>query len=215
MFLGNNFIQSINLSKPKFEVLMMSYPTLDEIIEIRLRLKEATMTHWLHAELFHLNWWINLILTLLPLYIWWKLVDKQRVFKILTFGLMIATVSIILDIAGINLVWWGYPNQLLPIIPPIFPFDVSNIAVLNMMRYQYFSTWKAFIKAKLVLAATYSFIFEPLFVVFGFYELYSWKYWYSFVGYIIISVLMRWIVEKIDLSANGSKHKEDSKRTIL
>lgn len=185
----------------------MSYPTFDEINEIRLLLKEATITHWLHAELFHLNWWINLILTLLPLYIWWKLVDKERVFKILTFGLMIAIVSIILDIAGINLVWWGYPNRLLPMIPPVFPFVVSNIAILNMLIYQYFCTWKSFLKAKLVLATTYAFIFEPLFVVLGFYELYTWKYWYSFVGYIIMAVLIRWIVEKIDLADNLSKQK--------
>lgn len=193
------------LDLTKIEVFKMSYPTLDEINKIRIQLKEACITHWLDNELFHFNWWISLILTILPLYIWWKLVDKSRVFKILTFGLMIGAVSITLDIAGINLVWWGYPNRLLPIIPPIFPFDISIVAVSNMLIYQYFRTWKSFLKAKLVLATTYSFIAEPLLVILGFYELYTWKYWYSFVGYFIMAVLIRWIVEKIDLSGNVSK----------
>ncbi|WP_367759296.1 CBO0543 family protein [Ammoniphilus sp. 3BR4] len=184
----------------------MTYTSYDEIQEIQRTLKEAMYTHWIRSELFQFNWWISLILSLLPLFIWWKIVDKSRVFQILTYGLMVSVVSIVLDFAGINLVWWGYPNRLLPMIPPVFPFDISIVAVLNMLLYQYFLTWKLFIRAKLVLAATYSFIFEPLLVKLGLYELYTWKYWYSFLMYIIMAVSLRWLVQKIaHLSVNPPK----------
>ncbi|WP_134705205.1 CBO0543 family protein [Ammoniphilus sp. YIM 78166] len=186
----------------------MTYPSYDEIEKIRITLKEATIEHWLHTELFQFNWWLNLILALLPLFIWWKIVDKSKLFQILTYGLMVGVVAIILNIVGINLVWWGYPNSLLPMIPPIFPFDISIVAVLNMILFQYFHTWKSFLKAKLVLATTYSFIFEPLLVKLGIYQLHTWKYWYSFPIYLIIAVSLKWLVQKMEqLSVNTPKQK--------
>lgn len=175
----------------------MSYATYHEIQEIRRVLKEATNEYWLHTELFQFNWWVSLVLTVLPWFMWWKLVDKARIFEILTYGLLVGIVSITLDTIGVNLVWWGYPDKLLPMMPPLFPFDITLVPIINMLLYQYFSTWKSFIKAKIAVAAVYSFIFEPIVTKLGLYQLHTWKYWYSFPVYIIMAISLRWLMQQI------------------
>lgn len=187
------------------------YPSYDDIQEIRRTLREATNEHWLYNDLFRGNWWLNLVLTFVPWIIWWKIVDKEKVFQILTYGLLVSILSILLDIIGVNLVWWGYPDKLLPMVPPVFPIDITIVPIINMLLYQYFPTWKSFLKAKIVVAAAYSFIFEPVLVKMNLYALHTWKHWYSFPTYIIMALSLRWVVGLIlHLSTNQTEKQTNN-----
>ncbi len=76
----------------------MQIPTFNDIQDARRILSELSIDHWRHEDLFSPSWWFLLTATLLPYFIWWRVVDKNRYFEILSFGLISACFSIILDV---------------------------------------------------------------------------------------------------------------------
>lgn len=174
---------------------MSSYPYLELA---RRQFNEASFQYWLHQNLFTWQWWLLIAMTVAPWFVWWHWVDKSRLSEVITYGLFIGTVCTMLDLTGTNLVLWGYPYQLLWfIIPPIIPIDLCILPVEHMLLYQYFPRWKTYLLALIVLSAFNAFIAEPLFVRGDMYDLYHWKYIYSFPIYILKSLPIRWLMQKI------------------
>ncbi|MFC6233155.1 hypothetical protein ACFQI7_35970 [Paenibacillus allorhizosphaerae] len=66
-----------------------------------------------------------------------------------------------------------------------------------MVVYQFFKTWKSYLWAIIFLAALFSYVFEPLFVLSNMFQLDYWTHTYSFIGFCLLSILSRWIVLKI------------------
>ncbi|WP_419887757.1 CBO0543 family protein [Neobacillus niacini] len=172
-------------------------PTYTEIAALRNRLFDKNLKHWIHDDLFTPGWWFLLLSCILPWYIWWKLVDKNRIFEILSYGLIWAVLSIASDLVGVELGLWGYPDKLIPIIPPMVPADLTVIPVSYMLVYQYFPLWQSFVKASIVLSALFSYIIEPIFELFDLLILDKWKHTYSFIGFIFGAILFKFVMEKI------------------
>lgn len=172
-------------------------PLWKKLIEVRTQLRDINLEHWLHNNVFTLTWWLSLIIVILVFFLWWKLADKTRLLEITAYGLMVAITAIILDITGTGLILWGYPNMLLPFVPPLFAADLSILPVAYMLIYQYFSDWKPFAVAALVLALFLSFIVEPIAVWLEAYEMNNWKHIYSFPIYIVLALSLKWVMNKI------------------
>lgn len=172
--------------------LIHDMPTHTEINEAKKNLADMTLNHWLHHDLFSIQWWILVCATILPYFIWWKLVNKNRFYEIFTYGLLCGCFSIVLDIIGTEMMLWSYPDKLLPWIPPLIPADLVMIPITAMLVYQYTNKWKTFIAGTIIWAVLFSYIFEPLFVAWKMFLLGPvWKHSYSFFGFIFLGIFLR------------------------
>ncbi|MDD3364896.1 MAG: hypothetical protein PHZ03_07955, partial [Syntrophomonas sp.] len=64
-----------------------------EVIEARRELQDLAVAHWLQDDIHKWTWWLNVALTIVPWIIWWKLVDRKRVFEILAYGLLVTVTA--------------------------------------------------------------------------------------------------------------------------
>ncbi len=157
-------------------------------------MKALSLEHWTKFEVWKWNWWLSVVLTIIPLYIWWKIVDKKRLMEIVAYGFFINISASFLDVLGSEFVLWDYPVRVIPNLPRLVPIDFTVIPVVYMIVYQFFPKWKGFLIASTVVAATFSFIAEPLLVWMKLYMLNTWKYYYSFPIYIAMAVVGKLMV---------------------
>lgn len=174
----------------------LSYPSFEEIREVHKHLVDMRMEYWLHDNLFTFQWWLLLVVLFVPWLIWWKFVDKTKVKEILLFGTILMIFVIMLDDIGVELQLWSYPYQLFSLLPRLISIDQGIIIVFHMLLYQYFPSWKKFIIANIIMAIIFTYIFEPITVWIGIYELDNWRYTYSLPIYVIKAAIVKGIVDE-------------------
>lgn len=180
-------------------------PLWKEQISTRMALKDINQKVWLETNLFSPVWWFMLVLFIIAWFIWWKLVDKKRLMEIVTYGLLVSILSTIFDITATQSVFWGYPNRLVPISPPLLFEDLCFLPVIFMLIYQYFTSWRSFSIALLITAFLLAFAVEPIAVWLDIFQLHSWKYGYSFLVYILMASSLKWIINNIKAKQNNCK----------
>lgn len=166
----------------------------NRLIEIRKMSSQLSLEHWIEAELFTWNWWLSVALLITSWIIWWKVVDKKRIFETLGYGLFIIIFATLSDVIGSELVLWNYPTRILPIVPRLMPFDFAIAPTIFMSLYQFYPKWKGFITASVLTSAVLSFIVEPFLILINLYELISWKFIYSFPIYLGAALISKWII---------------------
>ncbi len=170
-------------------------PTWQDIIEVTRLYREAKTEYWLNENLFSFNWWILFVTTSILIIVWLIILDKKKIFEIIAYGLMVATVATMADTIGDFFTLWRYPTMFIP-IPPMVEIHSLQMPIIYMIIYQYFNTWKSFLLAAAINAFAFAFILEPLLVWLGMYEPNHWKYIYSLVPYFAIAVVLKWIINK-------------------
>jgi hypothetical protein len=168
----------------------------NEIVQMREELKDAVFEYWINHTLFQWEWWVLLVLTIVPWVVFWMVVDKNRTHEILTFGFFIAILTVFVDDLGTFLVWWHYPHSLIGVSPPLVPVDLAITPCSMMIVYQYFRRWKAYLAVTLGLALFSSYIGETLFIMADFYALKSWRPFYSVIFYLAAGAVGKWFAEK-------------------
>ncbi|MDR3563707.1 MAG: hypothetical protein P4N59_20050 [Negativicutes bacterium] len=185
---------------------MHSYPTDEQLAEMAQLLTQARIENWLGESLGTWRWWVLLALLFVPWFVWAKLADRKNLLELALFGMLIMVNSITLDELGFVLSLWHYPVDVIPVFPRLTSVDYTAVPIVFMLIYQYFPTWKSFFWALTIVAALFSFVVEPLIAKLGFYVLVKWMYWYSFIIYIIMGLLSRWLTKlfaDITRRANG------------
>jgi hypothetical protein len=172
-------------------MIVQKVPTFDEIKHVDKKLGDMRHEYWLHETLFSWEWFFLIALIVVPWIIWCFVVNKRRIHEILLYGMIVILISITLDDLGVEMDLWSYPYLLAGIFPRMNPVDLAVMPVTYMIIYQYFSHWKSFIIAHIVLAAVASFVIEPLFHWMGIYILNKWTYLCSFPIYIFIGITTR------------------------
>jgi hypothetical protein len=167
----------------------------ENIQVLQSKLEELETQYWIEYNLFSFQWWLLLIVLILPWVIWSRYVERKRRKEILLFGALLIILVGLLDELGISLNLWSYPYKLTNLIPRLTAIDYGMIIVAHMFIYQYFREWKSFIIANMILAAIFTFIAEPITVWLGIYKLDNWEYIYSFPIYILKTALIKWIVD--------------------
>ncbi len=183
----------------------MSYPSLDEIMQVQKMLSQMRYLQWINESLFTYQWWILLITLILPWVIWWLIVDKTRIFQILSLGLMISILAAVLDGIGTELGFWDYPNKLLPILPRLYDVDFGILPVIYMLIYQYYPKWKPFIFTMIIVAFLMAFAAEPLLIWLNIYDTHTWKHIYSFPIYILIGVAFKSLIDYISFKSKANR----------
>jgi hypothetical protein len=174
-------------------------PLFQKLLETTNALRQLSLEHWLHYELFTWQWWMKFIYLILPILLLIKLLDRKRIFEIVTYGLIISLISTVMDVAGLSLMLWQYPIRFLPV--GFFAIhDLFFIPIISMLLFQYCNAWKSFAGANLLLAAVGSFIEEPLAIWIKIYHPLHWKHLYSFFVFFAITMFSRLVVTRLKLS---------------
>ncbi|WP_339183427.1 CBO0543 family protein [Oceanobacillus sp. FSL W7-1293] len=166
-----------------------------EVVELLQQYRELRTEYWLHENLFTISWWILFVTTVGIFIVWFIILDKKRIFEIVTYGFFVTAVGVIGDAIGVSLMLWHYPNTLLP-VSQIAEVHTIQMPIIYMLVYQYFHSWKSFIIASAINAFVFAFMLEPLLVWLQIYELHGWKHIYSFFPYILIAVVFKLVVNK-------------------
>jgi len=186
---------------------MQNYPSIEQLAEMVRLLTQARIENWLGECVGSWRWWLLLGVSIIPWLFWIKVAARKQIHELMLFGLFMILGSLTLDELGFELSLWSYPFSLIPVFPRLASADYTMLPVVYMLVYQYFPTWKSFFRASVVVAFVFSFIAEPLLVKFGFYVLIKWTYWVSFIVYIPLGLLARWITKLLMDTARKANEK--------
>ena len=176
-----------------------NYELSQKILETKKSAMNLSLEHWYNYELFTWQWWIKFIYLIIPIIIFFKFLDRRRSFEILTYGLMISLISTVIDVIGVNFIWWDYPIRLLP--SGFYQIhDLVFIPIISMLLFQHYSSWKSFAIANLILAAAGAYIWEPISMWLNYYKPFSWKHTYSFIVFFMMTVFCKYIIEKLKIN---------------
>lgn len=170
-------------------------PTWQDVLEITEQYKYTKTEYWLSENLYTLSWWILLITSIGIFIVWIIILDKKRIFEIITYGFFVGTVAIYADVLGVWLNLWHYP---ITITPMHLPFEIHRLQmpIIYMVIYQYFKTWKTFLIAAAINAFIFAFLLESLLVWLKVYEPIHWKHIYSLIPYFLIALVFKWLIKK-------------------
>jgi hypothetical protein len=93
--------------------------------------------------------------------------------------------------------WWEYPDKLFQMIPPLLPAALTLVPCSMMLIYQWSKSWKSFLIFNFLLSLFATYVREPIFIWLDFYELITWKLFYSLIFYNLGGIAIRWLVLKI------------------
>lgn len=176
----------------------MNIPSFNELQKFIDKCHHQSFIHWLQDDLFAATWWVLLSATLIPYFIWWRVVDKSRLLEIVAFGLFSAVSASFLDLIGTTLGLWGYPDKLIPVLPPLLPADLVVIPICSMIIYQYSKNWFCYLYRYLILAFILAYIVEISFEQFDMYtKLKWWTHTYSFLGLWLYGISLRLFINFI------------------
>jgi hypothetical protein len=197
--------RSAGNTKITFVTRIWRMELIQSIYETRQLLTFLQYQQW-RGVLFAYQWWLLLLLLIIPWIAWWKLVDKARLFEILSYALIVVIIGTTLDMYGVKLGLWSYPIKIFYLNPGLITVVWGVLPVIKSLIYQSYPEWKQFTATLILISAIASFIGEPIFHWLGMYKLHKWNYIYSFLGYIPVGVVSKWIVDwlrKKSLLANS------------
>jgi hypothetical protein len=172
--------------------------SFEQVQDARQILRDLGLSHWISDDLFSWQWYFLVTSSIFPWVIWLKFyIDRKRIFEVLTSGFIVGAFSITLDVIGVDFMLWAYPEQILPVIPPLFPADLTVIPIGYMIIYQYFKAWKSYLLMNVFLAALFGYVIEYLFIKWNIFQLINWTHSYSFLGFLILGILNKWIMLKL------------------
>jgi hypothetical protein len=176
---GNN--QGVELN------LTIQNPTWEQITGMRETLFNTYLQYWIEKEFLTFNWWfLFLLLFSIPI-VWWILVDRRRMFEILTYGLLVAAIATFIDTLFMSMVLFGYKSRLLPILPPMLPY-LSILPFIYMLMYQIFTKLRSLAIANVVLGIGLAFVVEPILIWMNIYSLNNWTHIQSLLVYLVLGI---------------------------
>jgi hypothetical protein len=161
---------------------------------------------WLRHDLFSLQWWFIIILNVLFLILLFVLIDRYRILLISLAFMIAYSIVGIADEVGSFFDAWSYPHQLIVFTHRFNAVDFAAIPAMLALVYQFFSKWKNYWIASILVSAVISFIGIPLFVFFGLYKIENWNYFYSFLVMILLFVLTKAISDFVGKKAEKYPH---------
>ena len=158
-------------------------------------LKEAVLSlydklHLVQTEYFHLwrgsilftwRWWLALAMLIIPWIVWFAVRKRESSGRLLCAGGIIASLSMLMDQAGVTMHLWTYPTTVAPMMPSFLPFDLSAVPVATMLFLQFFPRMKLFWKALIYAAGGTLFDFISDSIGLSVQEGWGWSSIYTFL----------------------------------
>jgi len=176
---------------------MKRIPMFEEMYDLQSAADATGREFWFNNVVFSYQWWLLVAVAIIPYIVWWKIVDRRRLFEITTYGLLVALLSGLLDAIGVETDAWDYKYDLIPLLDVFIAYDIAVLPVSYMVIYQYFTKWQPFIIAHIILAFVFAFGAEPLLMWLDIYQMIQWKHIYSVPGYFFLAIFLRWVMGRL------------------
>ncbi|MEG9294816.1 CBO0543 family protein [Mangrovibacillus sp. Mu-81] len=141
------------------------------------------------------QFWVLAALFVLPLIVLFFAIDKRKALLLGFYGYNVHVFFTYVDAIGANMIKWFYPYKIFPILASSVSLDVSLVPVTYMFVYQFtLNHSKNYYLFMLLLSAIFAFVFKPLLVAIGLFELSSGTNYFSlFIGYVLVGLIAKWI----------------------
>lgn len=171
---------------------------MHELIDIHEKYAQIHQQYFYENVLFSYQWWFLIIIMVILWSTWAFLVDKRQLHMLLFTGLLTSGAALTLDEIGISMALWVYPHYLIPFSNVQYPIDIAIIPVFYMLLYQYFKKWSSYLFVLTLLTLFAVLVVEPLFVWLELYNPINWSHWLSAPGYMLLGIIVKVIVDKVD-----------------
>jgi len=158
--------------------------------QLQLQVTEAREAYFFNEVIFSYQWFLLLGTLIASYWIFWRLVDRGRLQPILLVGLLVFGISLVADGIGGSYLLWDYPRMAMPWGPRLISADLI-IPVGYMLIYQWTRAWRPFFACCVALGAVYAFVLEPLAIAAEIYEVFAWRFIYSFPIFVGIGLLAK------------------------
>jgi hypothetical protein len=162
----------------------------------------TTKAHWLEywktfSDFDTWQFWVNILLFILPLIILFLFLDRGRAFRIGFFGFGVHALSVYIDAFGTTHGLWEYPFKWFPFLTNSLGLDASLIPVAYMLMYQWTLRRKInYYLAMAGLSAVFSFGFKPLLSALDLFQLYKgMNFFYLFIAFLLVGTVPYWFTE--------------------
>lgn len=163
----------------------------DRLVSIQEKYTKEAQAYWsMYSGLDTWQFWVIVLMLVVPLIVLIFAIDRKRIFIVGFFGFAVHMLFSYVNGAGIRFGLWEYPYQLLPFLPS-FSLDGSIIPVAIMLVFQWtLKHDKNFYLYATILAAVFGFGFKPLLTAIGLFESYKWiNYFYIFLIYFLLYII--------------------------
>jgi hypothetical protein len=169
---------------------------LNSVKDIQRIETELWNSYWQQYSGFS-DWqfWVLAALFVLPLIVLFFAIDKRKALLLGFYGYNVHVFFTYVDAIGANMIKWFYPYKIFPILASSVSLDVSLVPVTYMLVYQFtLNRDKNYYLFLLLLSAVFAFIFKPLLVAIGLFEMDSGTNYFSlFIGYVVVGLIAKWI----------------------
>jgi hypothetical protein len=143
---------------------------------------------WREEVLFTWEWWLGIILTIIPWVLWFIFRKKDSSDRLLYAGIFVALFSLTLDNIGVQLSFWTYLTPVTPAIPSYIPYDFALMPVSIMFLIQLFPKRSPWLVG-LIFGLLTAFVGENFFWWLKIYDPVNWRHVYSFPIYMVVYYL--------------------------
>lgn len=176
---------------------MMAPSAIPQSVELQKKLTDLHIEQWLADDFLKIRWWVLLGLLIAMGIAWLLLLDKAKVKEACLFLVLAIIVIMGIDEYGEELVLWDYPTDLIPIFPPLTSANLMSVPLAYSIAFQRFPDLKRYAIAVVILTAIICFLWEPVLVWGGLYELVNWHHAFNFFVYLIAAFSVRFMANKI------------------
>ena len=161
---------------------------LDNVYKLLVKANQKDHDIWFEHVFLSWQWWLCIILSILPWVLWWKYRKKESTHRLLYGAFFIMIISMFLDSFGTELGYWDYRYEPLPFLPSFVPWDLSLLPIGFLVLVQIKPHFSPIIKA-IIYSVLSTFIGEPFFEWLGFYQSLKWNHLYSLPIHFIIFLI--------------------------
>lgn len=164
---------------------------IDKAIQKITEANQLTIETVMNAFLFTWQWWIALAMMIVPWIVWMILRDRNNSARIFSAGLLVMTISEIMDAIGVSLGKWAYPVKVIPVATVSFSFRLSVLPVFVMLLLQFKPQFNPYIKA-IFFGGVSAYVGLPLLAIPDLYKKIDWSLTYSFIILTLVYLLSHW-----------------------
>jgi hypothetical protein len=190
---------------------------LANLNQMQINASYAGIDYWQRYSFGTWQFWVNVAMLILPLVMLYFLIDRKKALLLGFFGFSVHILFTYIDSFGASFGLWNYPFKALPLLPVSFALDVSLVPVSFMLLYQWtLNNNKNYYVYFIGLSVVFAFIFKPIMTSLGLFQLNRWAHYYHlFLGYMIISVLSKWITNLfLHFLKEGERSSEDKEVNV-
>ncbi len=158
------------------------------------KLTNAWLDYWQRYSVGTWQFWLNMLILLLPLVILYFALDRRRALLLGFYGYSVHVIFTYIDGYGTSHSLWSYPFKTLP-GPMSFALDVSFIPIAYMLVYQWtIRHGKNYYLFATVLSGFLAFVFKPALDSMGMFLLHKGTtFLHLFLGYIVLTLTSKWV----------------------